>query len=303
MKALEIIELTKSFKSDFFFKSINVLNSVNINVEKGSIYGFLGPNGAGKTTTIKCVLGLTYPDSGSINVFGKPLGAVTDREKIGFLPENPYYYDYLTAKETLFFSGRLFSIPRNEIKKRSDEILKLVNLHGKENIKLKKFSKGMLQRIGLAQALINNPDLVILDEPFTGLDPMGRKELRDIIIALKAEGKTVFFSSHILQDMEMIVDDVGIMIDGKISKEGKLRDLLGEMIKYHEIVTLNLKEKVLKDSGYKYSRIEKKYIIKLENRENLNNVFKFIEKNGGECISVSRVSRSLEDIFIQEIKK
>lgn len=303
MKALELNELTKSFRSDFFFKNIRVLNSVNINVEEGSIYGFLGPNGAGKTTTIKCVLGLIYPNSGSINIFGKPLVSVNDREKIGFLPENPYYYDYLTAKETLRFSGQLFSIPRKEIKKRSDEILKLVGLYGKENVKLKKFSKGMLQRIGLAQALINNPDLVILDEPFTGLDPIGRKELRDIIIALKAEGRTVFFSSHILQDMEMIVDDVGIIIEGKISKEGKLSDLLGDTIKYHEIVILNLEEQIIKESGYEYSKIDKKYMIKLENRENLNNVFRFVEQNGGECISVSRVSRTLEDIFIQEVKK
>ncbi len=299
MKALEVNELTKSFRSDFFFKNIKVLNSVNINVEKGSIYGFLGPNGAGKTTTIKCILGLIYPNSGSINIFGKPLVSVNDRKKIGFLPENPYYYDYLTAKETLRFSGQLFSIPRKEIKKRSDEILNLVGLNGKENVKLKKFSKGMLQRIGLAQALINNPDLIILDEPFTGLDPIGRKELRDIIIALKAEGRTVFFSSHILQDMEMIVDDVGIIIEGRISKEGKLSDLLGDTIKYHEIVTLDLEEQIIKESGYEYSKIDKKYIIKLENRENLNNVFRFIEQNGGECISVSRVSRTLEDILFK----
>lgn len=303
MKALEINKLTKSFRTDFTFRNISVLNSVDINVEEGIIYGFLGPNGAGKTTTLKCILGLIYPNSGTINVFGKPLGSVADRERIGFLPENPYYYEYLTAKETLLFSGRLFSIPGKEIKKRSDRILKLVGLGGKEDIKLKNFSKGMLQRIGLAQALINNPDLVILDEPFAGLDPVGRKELRDIIIALKAEGRTVFFSSHILQDMEMIVDNVGIIIDGKISKEGKLRDLISDTVKYHEIVALKLEEQSLKESGYKYLKIDEKFTIKIENRENLNNIFKFIEKSGGECLSVSRVSRTLEDIFIEEIEK
>ncbi|MEN8153074.1 MAG: ABC transporter ATP-binding protein [Acidobacteriota bacterium] len=303
MKALEVNELTKSFRSNFLFRNIDVLRSVNINVEEGSIYGFLGPNGAGKTTTIKCILGLIFPDSGSINVFGKPVESFSYRNKIGFLPESPYYYDYLTARETLRFSGRLFSIPGKEVEKRSDEILKLVGLNGKENIKLKKFSKGMLQRIGLAQALINDPHLVILDEPFTGLDPMGRKELRDIIIALKAEGRTVFFSSHILQDMEMIVDDVGIIVKGRISKEGKLRELVGETVKYHEITVLGLEEHILKEKGYDYTGIGKKIMIKLEDRANLNDAFKFIEKSGGECISVSRISRTLEDIFIQEIEK
>jgi len=225
MNELEVSNLKKSFRSNLLLKNIEVLKNVNIKVRKGSIYGFLGPNGAGKTTTIKSILGLVIPDSGVIKFEGAEIGSYKIREKLGFLPENPYYYDYLSGREILLFSGKIFSIEKNELNKRIDEIIEMVGLSGKENIKLKNYSKGMLQRIGLGQALVNDPSLLILDEPFSGLDPVGRKQLRDIILSLKERGKTVFFSSHILQDMELIVDDIGILIDGEISREGKLEDL------------------------------------------------------------------------------
>ncbi len=245
MNALEIKALSKSFRSNFLYKKTSILKNVDINVNKGSIYGFLGLNGAGKTTTIKCILGLTRPDHGTIRLFGKETGKASDRASIGFLPESPYYYDYLNAKETLALSGKLSSLSNEKIKERTAKIISLVGLDGKEDLLLKKFSKGMLQRVGLAQALINDPDLIILDEPFSGLDPIGRKELRDIILSLKAEGKTIFFSSHILQDMELIVDDIGILMNGKITKEGKLKDLVKKTIKHpvdYSLEDLFLKE-------------------------------------------------------------
>lgn len=193
MKALEIKNLKKTFKSNFLIKKYHVLKDINLNVEQGEVYGFLGPNGAGKTTTIKCILGITFPDAGEISLLGHPANTIESKKKLGFLPEQPYFYDYLTPVELLTFTGRLFGIPGPALAKRIQELIHRVGLEGKEHIKLKKFSKGMLQRIGLAQALVHNPELLILDEPFSGLDPIGRKELRDIILSLKEEGKTVFF--------------------------------------------------------------------------------------------------------------
>ena len=189
MKALEIKDLHKSFFSNFFLKKFHILKAINLKVEKGEIYGFLGPNGAGKTTTIKCILGLIFPDCGEILVNNMPALSPLLRNKLGFLPENPYFYDYLSARELLSFSARLFSIPNNTALKTIDELIKLVGLAGKEHLKLKKFSKGMLQRIGLAQAMVKSPDILILDEPFSGLDPIGRKELRDIILSIRSEDR------------------------------------------------------------------------------------------------------------------
>ena len=303
MNALEIKDLSKSFRSNFLYKKTEVLKDVNITVKEGSIYGFLGPNGAGKTTTIKCILGMINPDGGTIRLSGKESGDVSDRYSIGFLPESPYYYDYLTARETLALSGKLSSVSNKVIRERSEKIIKIVGLEGKENTLLKKFSKGMLQRIGLGQALVNDPDFIILDEPFSGLDPIGRKELRDIIISLKAEGKTVLFSSHILQDMELIVDDIGILINGKITKEGKLRDLVKDSVKYIDVVVTGIEKKSIQKGAFKFSMIDEKLTARVENHEDLNRFLNFIEKNGGKCTSVFQVSYSLEDLFLKEVGK
>jgi len=303
MNALEIKNLSKSFRSNFLYKRTGVLKDVDISVKKGHIYGFLGPNGAGKTTTIKCILGLITPDSGTIRLSGKETGSVSHRSAIGFLPESPYFYDYLTADETLALSGKLSGTDHSTIRKRSEMIIRRVGLSGRENILLKKFSKGMLQRIGLGQALMNDPDLIILDEPFSGLDPIGRKELRDIILSLKMDGKTVFFSSHILQDMEMIVDDIGILINGSIKKEGKLKDLIKKSVKSIEVEIRGLQEEKIRKSGFTYSMTDKRMTARVLNHEELTQLLLFIEKNGGKCVSVFPVSYSLEDLFLQELGK
>lgn len=238
MNALDIKGLHKSFRSNFFIKQYHILQGIDLTVEKGEIYGFLGPNGAGKTTTIKCILGIIFPDAGKITIFEKEAALIESRRSLGFLPEQPYFYDYLTPQELLMFTGMLFSMPKKTIIERTAELLELVGLTAKKDMKLKKFSKGMVQRVGLAQTLIHDPDFLILDEPFSGLDPIGRKELRDIILSLRHAGKTVFFSSHILQDMELMVDRVGIILNGQIKKEGKLSDLISHSVRYYEIVLL-----------------------------------------------------------------
>ena len=302
MKAIEIMGLKKTFTSNFMLKKYNVLKDINISVEKGEIYGFLGPNGAGKTTTIKCMLGLISFDSGESFVCGKNSRSLEERKKIGFLPEHPYFYDYLTAKELLCFSGMLFSIPVKKVKNKAKDLLKLVGLEGKEDLKLKKFSKGMIQRLGFAQALINDPEIVILDEPFSGVDPIGRKELRDLIISLKNSGKTVFFSSHILQDMEMIVDTVGIILEGEIIKQGKLSDLISHSVQYYEVVFKDVDESLLKSNNIGFKLKDNNYITKLKDFEKLNYIIEFIIMNHGKIVSVIPIKMSLEDIFLKEIK-
>ena len=303
MRALEIKNLEKTFLSNFLIQKYNILKGINLSAEKGEIYGFLGPNGAGKTTTIKCVLGLIKPDRGEISILGRRGGTAASRKTLGFLPEHPYFYDYLNAEELIQFSGRLFNIPRKELETRTKELIQLVGLKNKKNLKLKKFSKGMVQRVGLAQALVHDPEFLILDEPFSGLDPIGRKELRDIILSLKEQGKTIFFSSHILQDMEMMVDKVGIILDGKIIKEGKLNQLISHSVRYNEIVFSGIDKNQLTGDGVEFQERDGDFIMKAENSADTNKGIEYIIRNNGKIISVTPVKMTLEDIFLKEIKR
>jgi ABC-2 type transport system ATP-binding protein len=305
MKVLEIKNLHKSFKSNFLIKKYHVLKGIDIGIEKGEIYGFLGPNGAGKTTTMKCILGLLTPDTGEINILGAPATRIESRRNIGFLPEQPYFYDYLTAEEVLMFTGMLFSIPKSKTREKTKELLELVGLRDKKDIKLRKYSKGMVQRVGLAQTLINEPDFIILDEPFSGLDPIGRKELRDIIISLKNSGKTIFFSSHILQDMELMVDRVGIILNGVIKREGKLSDLISHSVKYYEIVFTGVDEETIRiqKQHIRYFLKDNHTIARLESSEETNKTIEWIVLNRGNILSVTPVKMTLEDIFLEEIQK
>ena len=303
MKTLEITNLKKSFRSNFLIKKYHILKGIDISVEQGEIYGFLGPNGAGKTTTIKCIMGLLFPDEGEILVNGQSSASIAARRQIGFLPENPYFYDYLSANELLHFSASLFAIPAALARKRIDLLVKQVGLEGHEHLKLRKFSKGMIQRLGMAQALIQDPVCLILDEPFSGLDPIGRKEFRDLILTLKGQGKTIFFSSHILQDMEMMVDKVGIIINGRISRQGQLSEMIASSTQYHEIVCSRISEKQLAQINPNFVSHDNQFIITLDNNADINLVVESIIHNNGLIITVNPVKKTLEEIFLNELRE
>jgi ABC-2 type transport system ATP-binding protein len=282
-------------------KRTKVLKGLSLTVKEGELYGFLGQNGAGKTTTIKCLLGLIKPNAGEMFIFDKKSNTVNGRKDIGFLPEHPYFYDYLTVEELLFFTAKLFSIKRANAQKRVTELIARVGMAGKGHLKLRKLSKGMIQRIGLAQALVNDPKVLILDEPFSGLDPIGRKEVRDIILSLKDAGKTVFFSSHILQDMEMIADRVGILLDGKIIKEGVISEMISNHIDYYETAFTNIDETLLKNNQYKFIKRGNKFVVKSITNEEVNELIEFLIMNKAKMSSVVQVGQTLEDIFLKEI--
>ena len=226
---------TKVFRSSLTRRPIHTIGPITFGVELGEIFGYLGPNGAGKTTTIKMAVGLLKPTSGMISCFGKDVDSMEVRSRIGFLPEHPYFYQHLTALELLEFYGGIFGLSHHESKRRAWHLLELTGLTKAARRSISKFSKGMLQRIGLAQALINDPDLVILDEPLAGLDPVGRRQMRDLIMSLKHKGKTVFLSSHILQDVEMMCDRVAILWEGRVVEVANVEEVLSKTIKGIEI--------------------------------------------------------------------
>ena len=302
MKALEIKGLKKSFRSNFLFKKSNILKGIDLDVEKGEIYGFLGPNGSGKTTTIKCVMGLLAPDAGEMRVDGQSATLIEARRRIGFLPENPHFYDYLTAREFLLFSASLFNIPEGEAGDKVAALIHRVGLSGQEDLKLRKFSKGMIQRLGLAQALVNDPDLLILDEPFSGLDPIGRKDLRLLILAFREQGKTVFFSSHILQDMELMVDRVGIIVDGAIRRQGRLSELVTRSTQYVDVVCDRIDQNELARIHADFTCRDNQFILTLAGEADVNLVVESIIHNGGRILAVNPVKMTLEDIFFSEMQ-
>ncbi len=222
--AISLENITRSFRDHFWTRKKTVIRDITLEIQPGEVFGFLGPNGAGKTTTIKIITGLIRPDSGIAAVFGAAAGSMGAKEKIGFLPEAPYFYDYLTGNEFLKIHARLTGV--QDIPQRVDELFSKVDLQHARNQRLSMYSRGMLQRIGIAQALLGDPEVLILDEPLSGLDPIGRKEIKDIILGEKKKGKTIFFSSHILPDAEAICDRVGIIIGGEIVETGDLDTLL-----------------------------------------------------------------------------
>jgi len=233
--AIDVQELRKTYRTPFARKRVEALRGVTFSVERGQIFGFVGPNGAGKTTTIRTLMGLIRPTSGRASLLGHPLGSRAARFHIGFLPESPYFYDYLDVGELCDLTGRLFGMAPAARKRRADALIEKVGLARARDQSLKKFSKGMLQRAGLAQALMNDPALVVLDEPMSGLDPIGRKEVRDLILELRDQGKTVFFSTHILSDVEAITDRVAIVARGQLQAYGTPAELVSRSLTSVEI--------------------------------------------------------------------
>jgi ABC-2 type transport system ATP-binding protein len=224
--AVEIRDLVKDFQTSFRRKPLRAVDGVSIRIMPGEVYGLIGPNGSGKSTTMKALLGLVAPTSGHCAIFGKDSLKVDSRNDVGFLPENPYFYKHLSGAETLAFYGRLCGLGGRALKDRISELLDLVDLQGARDRRVGGYSKGMLQRIGLAQALIQEPRLVILDEPTAGVDPLGSRQIRDLILKLRGRGITVFLCSHLLEQVQEVCDHVGIIFQGRMIREGRLEDLI-----------------------------------------------------------------------------
>lgn len=305
MKPIRIVGLTKEFRLGLSRRRSVAVRGLDLDVEQGEIFGFLGPNGAGKTTTMKILLGLIYPTSGTAWLLDREIGDVAIKSQIGFLPEAPYFYEYLTGKEFLKFYGQLFGLTGLVLSKKIDQMLEMVKLTQARGLPLRKFSKGMLQRIGLAQALINDPKLVILDEPMSGLDPIGRRDVRDIILRLKDEGRTVFFSTHILPDVEMICDRVGILVKGRLQAVGAVSELVGASA----VTSIEIMVECLPDAGVQEAerlgatvvRRGVQVLITVGDEGKVPPLLETIRRHAGRLLSLIPHKRSLEDLFLKEV--
>jgi ABC-2 type transport system ATP-binding protein len=304
MKALRIQGLTKEYHLGFTRQRVVTLDHLNLEVEEGEIFGFLGHNGAGKTTAIKLLLGLLRPTSGKAWIFDRSIEEVAVRQYVGFLPESPYFYEYLTAEEFLAFYGQLFGLGGSTLAKKVEELLELVSMTSVKSVPLRKFSKGMLQRVGIAQALINDPRLVILDEPMSGLDPIGRRDVRDIILHLRAERKTVFFSTHILPDVEMICDRIGILVKGCLKAVGDVQAIVGEAtVKSIELVVEGLHgEAVAEILGIGATVVARgnQALISVSDEAGVNKCLEILRQRNGRLVSLLPHKQSLEDLFLKE---
>jgi ABC-2 type transport system ATP-binding protein len=300
--AVSFSRLTKSYRVGHVFqKRKTVLHELTFEVERGEIFGYLGPNGSGKTTTLKVLNGLLFADSGEVRVLGLPHADRSWRRRAGYLPEHPYLYDYLTAREYLDYVGRLFGMPRKSRADRAAELLRLVGLERSADVALRRFSKGMVQRAGLAQALMNDPELVVLDEPMSGLDPLGRRLVRDIILALKKQGKTILFSTHILSDAETLCDRIAILRAGRLVDVGRLADILTLDVAHMEVLVSGVDPARLALEGVHDSHpLGERHRLHVDEKA-LGSVVRGLEQAGGRILSVQPVRQSLEDFFFQEM--
>ena len=302
--ALSIQGLHKVYRRGLLRKRHVALESLDLEVPAGGIYGFIGHNGAGKTTTIKLLMGLARPTRGTAVVLGRPIGHLTSLARIGFLPERPYFYDYLTGTEFLEFYARLFGIPAAVGRSRTAELLRTVELGSAGSNQLRTYSKGMLQRIGVAQALINDPALVILDEPMSGLDPAGRRLIRNQIMRMRDDGRTVFFSSHILSDVEMICDRIGILVRGRLHYSGGVADLLDQHTNRVEIRAENVPGEAtgklveLADEAAEHGA---QWLIRCEEGDPARDILAFLTSRGARVVSVAPIRPSLEELFMREL--
>lgn len=304
MPVVEITNLTKDYEVGFWRKrKVRALDGLTLSIDPGQIFGFLGANGAGKTTTLKLLMRLIFPSAGSARILGHDIGDVSMHQRIGYLPENPYFYDYLTAREFLDYCAEIFGYPSAARKKRAADLLARVKLDEKRwDTQLRKFSKGMLQRVGLAQSLINDPEIVFLDEPMSGLDPVGRREVRDLIAALRDEGKTVFMCSHILSDIEVLCDQVAILKRGKLAQVGYLDELrsMTEGPNRMEVLATGTDASTLKQylPEAEISPTPRGLRIEVCAEEEIEGVLAALRKAGGKIVSVQPVKQSLEELFL-----
>lgn len=304
MPVIEITNLTKDYEVGFLRKrKVRALDGLSLSIDGGQIFGFLGANGAGKTTTLKLLMRLIFPTTGSARILGRDIQDVRMHQRIGYLPENPYFYDYLTAREFLDYCAQIFGFPAAVRKKRAADLLARVKLDEKRwDTQLRKFSKGMLQRVGLAQSLVNDPEIVFLDEPMSGLDPVGRREVRDLIAALRDEGKTVFMCSHILSDIEVLCDQVAILKKGRLAQVGYLDELRRktEGPNRMEVMATGTDANSLRKhlSGAEIAPTPRGLRIEIASEDEIEKVIAALRQVGGKVVSVQPVKQSLEELFL-----
>jgi len=302
MLALEIQGLSKTFSVGFWRKRPRcVLKPLNLTVEEGEVFGYLGPNGAGKTTTLKLLMGLVYPTTGTARIFGHSIDDPRAKMNIGFSPEQPYFYDYLTAQELLEYYAQLSGVPGLERAKRAAASLARVGLKDIDRLQLRKFSKGMLQRVALAQAIVHDPKFLFLDEPMSGLDPIGRREVRDLIQELKDEGKTIFFSTHILSDAETLCDRVAVLNRGELKGTGVVRELLSGSEGSVEILWHGEAGRAEIDALGARTRISGAMTYAVLPQANLNAALDVLRKVNARIESVNPVRHTLEEFFIEKL--
>jgi ABC-2 type transport system ATP-binding protein len=306
MALIETQNLSKEYTARFSKQKVNALNDFTFNVEQGEIFGLLGPNGAGKTTLIKILLAITFPTSGSAKIFGTDVTNPKWKTKVGYLPENHRFPNYLTGEQVLKYYGQLSGMKDDDkMKKRIDEMLGMMNLTQWRKTRIKKYSKGMMQKIGLAQSMLSDPDLIFLDEPTDGVDPIGRKEIRDILTEIKSRGKTIFLNSHLLSEVEMICDRVAILNKGDLIKQGNVDDLTRaeNVFAVHTVEALNMeiKQKILAvDSG---AGIGENEINTEAGVAALNKIIDILRQNSISIQTINQKTSTLEELFINVIKK
>lgn len=303
--ALTLSRLCKSYRVGFLARGRRIaLEDLSLEVHEGEIFGYLGPNGSGKTTTLKILMGLSFAESGTASVFGMPLGDPGWRHRVGYLPEHPFFYDYLTAAEYLDYVGRIFGQSKAVRRERARALLERVRLASVADLPVRRYSKGMCQRLGIAQALMNDPELVFLDEPMSGLDPIGRRLVRDLILELKAQGRTVFFSTHILSDAETLCDRVALLRAGRLTSVGRLDEILAQQSASHVEVVLSGGD--VEALARIVAGVRERKLMgerqKLEVEEaSLGSVLDAALRAGARILAVQPVRQSLEDYFVKEM--
>jgi len=307
--AVEIKNLSKDYETGFWKKKrVRALDDLTLNVRPGQIFGFLGGNGAGKTTTIKTLMSLIFPTEGSAKILGHDISNVQMHRRIGYCPENPYFYDYLTARELMNYFGELFGFDAAKRKDKCEHLLDAVGLAEKDRSRqLRKYSKGMLQRVGLAQSLINDPEIVFMDEPMSGLDPVGRREVRELIAGLRDKGTTIFMSTHILSDIEALCDEVAILRGGKLAAFGNLNDLLAAdgqsralEISVQNVTADAIREKIEFISGATLKPKPSGAVIHVLDERDIDAVLDITRQAGGHLASIQPVKQSLEELFVKQ---
>jgi ABC-2 type transport system ATP-binding protein len=306
MYAIRTENLTKDFSIGFWRpRPYRALDTLNLEVTTGETFGFLGPNGAGKTTTLKLLMQLIFPTAGHAEILERPVGDVAIKRRIGYLPESPYFYDYLTAEELLDYFARLFGYDRAERRRRVSALLDQVGIGGERRLPLRKYSKGMVQRVGIAQALINDPEVVFLDEPMSGLDPLGRREVRNLILSLRERGCTVFFSSHVLSDAEALCNRVAVLAHGKLVANGRISDLQAFEIRGWELIVSGLAAESLERHRGRVRHVtqlgEHRYSLELPLEPAPELLLSDLVGGGAQLVSLNPIRDTLEDFFVKKV--